>query len=534
MGKGGGGNRKSQAEIDAEMKMNRENQAAYEKQAQASIEAARIQANAYSEAAKAQANAQIEAAKSQSEAAIKSSQNAAVGGIIGAALGAHTTHEEIKQWLPHEVGAATIQSWEMAQKWNKTMTMKEQGYQDVAINYELSGKKGSALFSDAQWNALEMARLTKQDMLTNARIFGIQSAKNPGGIPLTREDWVGLNSLKDPSELLQVDPQVKAQRQEAFAKWEQEMRASGKGILVDIYKNPQLGGSSILTMKGKDPLLDPSIAPLLGSIAGTSGTSGGTNWNDAIGALTKGEKNPMTDQINWAMQNGLIDKYGMINSGVLLSFIPPQLKEAPEFNFKKPLDEQTLVRLTDQYDLYSNMANDPKLIQEQNVGFGVTRRVKLNADGTIAGTAMEGYMTDMMGNPVFVSMQGNRLQEFYDRQSMIGGMGPLFPGMLAPVTMDDLSGKFEPGFWGQNQLAKPNGGVPGQAETRQMAAPKMAAAAPKTGGGAPGLQNPYQVPTGKDGETKASEPATAGGLAKSLAGKSAPSGYSGAPLAAGE
>lgn len=524
---GGGGNSKSKAEIEAEMQMNREQMQMYERQAQASLEAAKISANA-----------QIEAAKTQANAAIKTSQNSAMGGIIGAALGAHTTHEEIKQWLPHEVGAATIQSWEMAQKWNKTLTMKQQGFQDVAIDYELSGKQGTALFKDAQWNALEMARLTKQDMLTNARVFGIQSAKNPGGVPLSQQDWIQLNSFKDPKEMLQVDPQVRAQREAAFAQWENTMRSQGKGILVDIYKNPQLGGSSILSMKGKDPLLDPSIAPLLGSIAGNGPEGGGTNWNQAIDALTKGETNPMTEQIKWAQQAGLVDKYGMINAGVLMSFIPPELQEAPEFNMFRQLSQEEVVRLTDQYDMYSNMANDPKLIQESVVGFGVTRRTKLNADGTIAATALEGYMTDMMGNPVFVSMQGNRLQEFYDRQSMISGMGPLFPGMLAPVTMSDLNGKFEPGFWGANQLAKPNAGVAGQ--------PGQRTASSKTGGAAPGMQNPYSQ-TGEDGETQERvEPSTTsqasteqavpsiGTLGKSLVNKtSAPAGYEGAPLAAG-
>lgn len=531
MGKGGGG--KSKKEIEAEMQMNREQMAMYEKQAQASIEAAKIQANAYTEAA-----------KRQSEAAIKSSQNAALGGIIGSALGANTTHEEIKQWLPHETGAATIQSWEMAQKWNKTLSMRQAGFQDVAINYELSGKKGTALFSDAQWNSLEMARLTKQDMMTNARIFGIQSPTNPGGIPMTREDWINMNSLKDPKELLQVDPQVRAQREAAFAKWESDMRSQGKGLLVDIYKNPQLGGSSILSMKGKDPLLDPSLAPLIKQISGDAGGSGGTNWDQAIGALTKGEKNPMTDQIKWAQQAGLVDKYGMINAGVLMSFIPPELQEAPEFNPRKQLSQQEMVRLADQYDMYANMANDPKLIQEQNVGFGVTRRVKMNPDGTIAATAMEGYMTDMMGNPVFVSMQGNRLQEFYDRQSMIGGMGPLFPGMLAPVTMDDLSGKFEPGFWGNNMMARPNNqSAPGGNQT--SSAKQVTGGG--TGGAAPGMQNPYST-TGDDGETQERvEPSTTaapkttnagssiGTMAAALGTKqsSFPAGYEGAPLAAG-
>lgn len=555
MSKGGGG--KSKKEIEAEMQMNRENQASYERMANASMEAARAQASATLEAAKVNANAQLEAAKvqaqaateaakAQADAAIKTSQNAAMGGIIGAALGAHTTTEEIKQWLPSEVAAETMRSWDLAMKWNKTLSMKQAGYQDVAINYELSGKKGQTLFNDAQWNALEMGRRIKQDMMTNIRMFGVQSASNPSGIPISKEDWLNMNSLKDPSEMLKVDPGVAAQRQKEFQQWEAQMRAEGKGILVDIYKNPQLGGSSILTMKGKDPLLDPSLAPLLGSImsdtgpGGTAGGGGGVNWNQAIDALTKGETNPMTGQIKWAQQNGLIDKYGMINSGVLLSFIPPHLQESPQFNFKKNLTQEEQIALMSQYDQYSNMVNDPKLIREQNVGFGVTRRTKLNPDGTIAASAMEGYMNDAMGNPVWVSVQGNSLKEFYDMKMLAG---PMFPGdrVLAPVTQEEMSGRFEPGFWHQNQFAKPRNKAdsfaPGAQGTPQMAGTnpyKPPAEGSTAGAAAPGVSKPPAAAEGSEGGGK-NAPATAGTLGKALVGQSSmPSGYEGAPLAAGE
>lgn len=531
---GKGGNSKGKAEIDAEMQMNREQIASYEKQAQASLEAAKIQANA-----------QLEAAKAQSKAAIESSKNAALGGIIGSALGANTTHEEIKQWLPHEVGAATIQSWEMAQMWNKTLEMKTAGYQDVAIDWQLSGKKGNTLFSDAQWRSLDMASQTLGDMKSMAKIFGIQSAANPAGVALTREDWIKMNSMKSPSELLKVDPAVAAARKAQFAQWEASMRAQGKGLVVDLYKNPQLGGSSILTMKGKDALLDPNLAPLLGGIMGSGGdtsakgSGGTTNWDQAINALTQGEINPMTGQIKDAMKMGLVDKYGMINAGVLMTMVPPELQEAPEFNPYKELSPEEQRRLTDEFATMEQIAIDPKLVKMQNLGFGVTKYTRMNEDGSIVAQALEGQMRDpMTGEPINVRMEGQRLQEFYDRMSAIDLMGPTFPGMRAPVTAQQLSGQLRPGDIGgpQNMLTNMSGGSKGQPGTAQPGAtmPSMKqsiySGSPSGPAVAPGPAQTVKPPAASSGEQKP----TAGTLGQSLVTQtSKPSGYEGAPLAAG-
>lgn len=489
------------------------------------------QAQAGLEAAKVQANAAIKAAELNSNAAIKSSQNAALGGVLGSALGAHTTHEEIKQWLPHEVGAATIASWDLAEKWNTTLQMKTQGYSNTAIEYALQGKSGKALFADPQWNAMKMMEMSKRDVLSSVQQFGIQSAGNPYGIAMSEQDWMEMHSYKDPRSILEVDPQVAAKRQQAFSEWEKTMRAQGKGLLVDLYKNPQLGGSSILTMKGKDGLLDPALAPMLqglmggeskgiqmgpketgglqGAIANGAfssikgkallpGQGGTTNWNDAINALTRGENNPMTGQIKDLMTKGVIDKYGMINAGELMKHIPPELAQPPEFNLFKELSPEEMVKLKDQYNQFATMKVDEKLIREENMGFGVTKKIKLNPDGSIASTAMQGSMFDAMGNEHFVSMSGTRLQEWYDRQSMIGGKGPLFPGMLAPVTQDQRTGRMETGFWNKNVNAAPNNGQAGfngQFSLPNLAKPAGQASQPSAGLSKAPTASPYQAPS---------------------------------------
>lgn len=466
-------------------------------QANAGIKAADIAARASRDVA----NAQLQGARLTADASIKNAQSAAMGGIIGSALGANTTTEEIKQWLPHEVGAATIQSWDLAQKWNTTLEMRTAGYSNTAIEYELSGKRGTALFNDSQWNTLKMMEQAKKDTMSNVQMFGIKSSSNPYGVDIPPDEWEMMHTFKDPSSLLYADPKVAAQRNSEFSAWESKMRAEGKGLLVDIYKNPQLGGSNLLTMKGKDPLLPADLAPLLSSVTG--GSTGGTNWGQAIAALTKGENNPMSAQIKWAMDNGIVDKYGMINAGALNAHIPPNLMASPEFSLYNEVDGMQKASIADTYNKYASMKVDPKLIREETLGMGVTRKVKLNADGTIAATAMEGSMTDMMGNTHFISMPGTRLQEWYDRQSMINGMGPLFPGMMAPVTDSERSGRFEPGFYGKNQNAVANNGTPGAQMTSEanptgMAKPKTIEA------------NPYKPASG-----------------------STPAGYGGAPLAAG-
>lgn len=566
-------------------------------------------------------NNQLAIAKMQTDTATATSQQAAMAGVLGAAMGANKTTETIRQWLPHEVGAATLQSWELAEKWNTTRTMREQGYQDVAINYQLQGKNYKALFSDAQWNSLQMAKLTQKDMMSNAGIFGVKSDKNPFGVNLSRDEWIKLNSFKDPSEMLKVDPRVAAQRQQQFAEWERQMRASGNGMVVDIYKNPQLGGSTILTMKGKDPLIDPRLMPLLenmmtttqsgdpiyapkktqthtqplstmeremkarqleqqakgihrkddasngrynqmmsdaqriraGSLSPGASTYQTTSGGELIGfgpnkvtkpdmsklmGLTEPEHTPHRAEIERLQKSGLIDKYGMINAGVLMSYIPPELTQAPEFNMFRELNEQEMVRLTDQYNQLGDVALDPKLIQQQNLGFGAVRTTRLNPDGTIMSQMVEMDMIDMMGNTFKGSITGGSLQAAYDRQSIISGMGPLFPGRLAPVTEEQKSGQFEPGFWGPNVLARPATGMPGQPGERkaaQQAKPQMATATDpyKTAGA---TQSPVAGSGTKTaGSAPSGAPATAGTLGKALVTRSEmPAGYDAAPLAAGE
>lgn len=246
-------------------------------QAQAAVQSAQIQAGA----ARHQANTQLAIAAKQAQASMQAANTSAMGGIIGAALGAHTTTEQIKQWTPTEAGAQTIQSWDLAQRWNKTLSMRTAGYQDVAINYELGNKHYSSLFSDPQWNALKMIDMTRQDVVSAVQQFGIRSTSNPTGIQMDERDWIELQTYKKPDEMLSVDPNVAAQRNAQFSAWEKSMRDQGMGLVVDLYKNPQLAGSSILTMKGKDAMIDPSMAGLMGAMMNQP-TSGGSAEYDAF------------------------------------------------------------------------------------------------------------------------------------------------------------------------------------------------------------------------------------------------------------
>lgn len=600
------------SQVNSDMERNRMEMEMYERQRQSNLEMNQKQLDT-----------QLQIAKMTTEAQTNAANQSAIAGIIGAAMGANKTVTTTKQLLPSEAMAEGIRALDLYEKWNKTREMRESGYSDVAINYELQGKNRKALYSDAQWNAMEMVKLTKKEMIHNASIFGIQSGKNPGGIPLSKEQWIQLNSVKDPSEMLKVDPQVAAQRQAAFDKWERDMRASGNGLIVDLYKNPGLGGTSLLTMKGKDPLIDPALRPLLEGMTKNmnmapgdpiyspkvtktrpapvasqaernaaadrlikqskgiarvddasngranqmladaerirSGslpipgfpTSGGTytEGGNLIGfgppkktgpdinldPLMQGEQTPYRAEIEKHMKTGLIDKYGMVNPGVLLSHIPPELTERPEFNMYKTLDEATRVKLLDQYNQYADMDIDQKLITQTTLGFGVNRRIRLNPDGTIMATALEGTMKDMMGNDVFVSMQGNRLQEYYDRMSMADGMGPSFPAMRAPKTDEEMSARFEPGFWGKNMLAKPGEGPgqPGERAQGEVKMPNLADPYAGAAGSKPAGEKPPANKVASSAPTGA--PPTAGTLGKALVNQSVmPIGYEGAPLAAGE
>ncbi len=554
-------------------------------QAAAAVQSANIQANA----ARDVANTQFAIAETQAAAGTRQAQLGAMGGIIGAALGAHTTTETIKQWTPTEAGSQTIQSWDLAQKWNKTLSMRTAGYQDVAINHELNNKHWSSLFSDSQWNALKMIDMTKKDMMASAQTFGIKGPGNPYGVDMTEQGYLELMAYKNPNDMLNVDPALAAERNAKMAEWEKSMQANGQGLIVDIFKNPQLAGSSILTMKGKDAVLDPGMAEFMKSMGdSTSGagsnqadlaaidakrikwrqTEGNTpgmgyyfypdgtmvtdtmqggrkitaadiykmnqekydkeaqtlrgkqndqlvqkgKWDKAIDALTKGEQNEYTNQIKDLMEKGVIDKYGMINAGALNKYIPPELLEAPEFKALRDLSPEEQIRYKDQFKSLSEIVVDPKYIREETLGNGLTRKTKLNADGTVSTQAIEGNMTDMTGQSHYVSMQGRGMQDWNDRQMMISG-NPFRPGMRAATNVNAYQQEVF-GVGGQmgpsNKMASGNNGQKGQQKT--LAAPTASNTAP-SGGNLKPAQRPS---TGSSG------------------GSQTPAGYTGSSLSAGE
>ncbi len=495
----------------------------------------------------------LKTGKMQTDAAIKQAQMGGMAGIIGAALGANTTHQEKKQWLPHEVGAAAIASHDLAEKWKTTLDMKTAGYSATAIDYALSGKSGKKLWSDPQWNAMKMVDITKRDTMSAVAQFGVQSESNPTGIPISEKDFMDLHSYKDPRDILEVEPEVAAQRQQAMVDWKKKMYESGQGLIVDLYENPQLGANSIESMKGKDALLDPSLAGMMklmnqnvGSGGGAptadrgannaamwrqkfsdldvqykdknspeyksahakllfdksesdmstqdkksatkfdkeNGIKQGAEWDKVIGALTKGEKNQYTDEIKRLKEIGVIDEFNMVNAGELMKHIPPELANAPDKKITKDLSPEQALALKDQYNQFASMKVDPKLIREQNMGAGVIKKIKLNPDGTIASQAMVGSMTDAMGNEHRVTVEGGRLQDFYDRYSMIDGKGPTFPGMRAPITDAQRSGRQDPGLYMANLNATPNMGNTN----------KPGMATPMGGmGGSMASMNPYQA-----------------------------------------
>lgn len=411
---GGGGNSKSQAEINAEIQMNKEMANAQAAQAAAALEAAKIQADSANKIAQAQ----LEASKAASEAAIKAAKMSATAGIMAASLGQNTTTEEIIRRLPVESGAATIQSYELAQQWNTNLEMTTQGYQPVAINYKTSGNSGQELHKDPVWNTLYMENQVKNAALSAAQLMGIQSSTNPYGAPITWDQFLYLNSLKRPEDMLTVDPAVTAARERDYAAWQSQMNAQGLGMIVDLYKNPQLAGQSIEGMIGeKTPVgvtFDANDNPII---------SGGEYPDTQYG-----------DQIAKLKEMGIVDANNMINGGALLQYIPANLREAPKFDPLRKLSQQEVIGLQDQYNALMNKVVDPKLIKQEGLGFGVTKTTIFNNDGSVADSYLTGqmYMADGSVLPSGV-LRGTRLQEWYDFQGLADKMGPSFPGMAAPT-----------------------------------------------------------------------------------------------------
>ncbi len=454
----------------------------------------------------------------------RASRDGAISGVIAGAMAANTTTETIKQLLPHERGAAMMMSYDLAEKWNTTREMKESGYSGVAIEYALNNKSHKALYGDPAYATALMKEQQKKDMVTNIQTFGIKSASNPYGADISADQWVAMHSTKDAKSMLEVDPVVARERQAAMDKWESQMRAEGKGVLVDLYKNPQLSGHGLQAMKGKDPLIPKDVMPLIASVAGDGkpGAGGGTDWSEAIKAMGRGEQNPHTKEVEWAMKEGIVDKYGMVATDKLMSFIPPELQNAPSYDPMRQLTDQEKAKLMDDYSKFSQITVDPKNVREEQIGMGKTKKYKLNADGTVAGTVMEGYMTSPTGEQIFMSMPGASLQDWTTKETqMLSGLGPTFPGQLALSTESERNGRMGGDYWRKNMTAAPNQGMAGP----QMTSPKTPAGAPAPAAAAPSMVSSFSPSPGAG---------TAGKPANVNQGSTQPAGYAGAPLAAGE
>lgn len=464
-------------------------------------------------------------AKETAAATERAARNSAIGGVLGAALGANQTVKQIKQLLPHERAASVMTAMEIADKWRTTREMRESGYSSVAIEYALQGKSHRALYADAEYSTMMMKTQQRKDMIQNIQTFGIQSASNPYGVAMSADEFIEMHALKDPESMLHVDPEVARQRQGAFDEWERQMRASGKGVLVDLYKNPQLAGHGISAMKGKDPLIPPEVAEMLKPIVGDSSQAGDVNWAEAFKKMQQGEQNEHTAEIKWAMDQGIIDEYGMPAMDKLMSFIPPELMDAPAFDPVRQLTDAEKAKLLDDYNKFSEIQIDPKLVREKQIGMGVTEKIKMNADGTVSGKVIEGYMTAPDGSQIFMSMPNATLRDWKAKESqMLSGLGPNFPGQLALSTQDEMHGTHL-GASRKNQMARPN--------TQGMAGPQMTSAKNPYGSNHKPMSQPEAAPAPKfvSGATMA-RPGT--GTATKPSGDSAPAGYEGAPLAAGE
>jgi hypothetical protein len=163
------------------------------------------------------------------------------------------------------------------------------------------------------------------------------------------------------------------------------------------------------------------------------------------------------------------------------------------------------------------MEIDPKLVKQRQLGMGVSEKVRLNADGTVAGKVVEGYMTSPTGERIFMSMPNASLRDWTAKETqMLSGLGPLFPGQLALSTEDEQAGRM--GDTRTNQLK--------QADTSGVK-PKATQGNPVglISYSSPGTGTAMKPPTVTQGATAAPAPAMGSNPAASAGG---------APLAAGE
>ncbi len=503
------------------------------------------------------------------DAQLQMGQNAMMGGIVSAAMASQQDKTVRPERLPHEEGAIQIAAMDFAMQHEKTMQMRIAGYSDVAIKHQMQGKSYKPLFRDAEWNAMQMMKMTKQDVMQNAQLFGFKTDANPGGIAMTEDEYLGMMSMKDPNSLLEVNPEIAKARNAQYAAWKADMINSGNDLVVQLFENPTLSGGSILSMRGKEALIDPRIAPFIktmndvkepfddldqqlseydamqkprkkvmsdGSVvyvngqgvafgpqaaestvegAGTQkpgkkvlGASFGYNeameaynagrqrliteherkmheyeqnleqkfkWDDAIDAMTKGEKNKYTPQIEALQKAGVIDRAtGRVNGGAILKMLPPDLLKAPPTEPYRKLSPEEERAMRDEYKRLSEIKVDPKLVKVESMGGGVTRKILLNPDGTRAASMLEGYATDATGQQRFMSVAGNRTQDFFDRASMISGFGPMGPAMTVQNTREAGTVSKRSG---DNYLATYATGQKGKSAS-QAAAPATTKAAP--------------------------------------------------------
>jgi hypothetical protein len=557
---------------------------AAESTAAANADATRAQAAALMH----QADAGLEAAKITGQAGIEASKNSMKAAITAAALGQTQTTDTVQHLSPVQLGANAIASYDMALKWNKFMALTEQGYQPGAKNWLLAGKDGKVLYKDPTYNLLAMGQQVKDASLSAMNLVGVKSAANPYGVNLSFDQYKVMMAMKHPEDMLEPSAADKAAYQSRFNAW-----AASHPMEAALLKDPQqnlhdqLGdkspiqvdnngnvtggtyegqGHAATAASGKQGTaasgLDPSKTWYEPSDPAARGpgwqisyepkpgyqvmngderaySQAANPWNPA----TEGDYKPATSAVansgkyaNWdkAVKAGYVNKDGMIDMGAVMASMPPDLLDPPEFSTVNKISPEQEKQYREQYDQYSNVQLDPKLVSLQNKGYGVQQITVKNADGTIAGQYLQGMLRDAQGQQHNVTIAGTTLHEWDDFQAQADNMGPGWVGMARSKRGGETPGGME--AMGSSLDGMPKLGPPGTMGGMGE-------------GGTPAAYNsfnPYQSSTNGANapepvpNVKPSASTPAGSLGTSLGpiggldeGGSVPSGYSGAPLAAG-
>jgi hypothetical protein len=259
---------------------------------------------------------------------------------------------------------------------------------------------------EGEYNAIELMRKNVEGTRTKIKFLGINdgSGKNPGGVKMSRDEFIVTMRLKDPSALIhsgksltdpvdesEVDPAL-TQVVPGYAGMsteEKQIWHNRYNLLQMMSQDPQLSGDTLAAMAENDPTMADAIA----------------FWKG------KGVIDKMNNQ-NAGQVAKVGGKFGKI---VVENRIMSELTPEEEAKYEAQYEQET-----------AGPKSDPKNVKVEHIGKGRIRTTVLNPDGSVAAQFVEGEVALPSGQKLPIVVNGGTNADFQKAQDTADGVSGLF------------------------------------------------------------------------------------------------------------